>query len=449
MRLRTRLGLVMACIVALFVVATMLLNTTLARSSIYDSIDRLLESRVGLIGAADPSFDREELRSAAPDRFLEDAAIRLQLVDADGEVRFGDPDIPIDGDATATGGPTFRSLELDGRPFRVMTVVQPDGSVVQAATSTEPIEEGLADLQQAMLVIGSLLLGAAIVGGWWAAGRFLRPVVDVAAATRRLADNGTPITAPAMIETRRRDEVGDLVDGFNGLITSLRIAEEKREQLVGDASHELRTPLTSLRVKIDFLDAEPDLDAGQRRSLIRAAATELESLTTLVAELVALARGDEMEDSAGPVRLGTVVDEVADHARAMTGAAIRTETDDTVIVGREALIRRAVGNVVDNAIKYGPVDEPIDVVQCNGWIEVSDRGPGVPVDQRGRVFDRFYRSPQVHELPGSGIGLAIVRQAAEVHDGHTWVRDRLGGGAVVGFSMTSQNQMTCQNQASS
>jgi two-component system sensor histidine kinase MprB len=106
-----------------------------------------------------------------------------------------------------------------------------------------------------------------------------------------------------------------------------------------------------------------------------------------------------------------------------------------MVSGNEAMIERAVTNLLGNAHKFSPPGEPIDVVVRAGFVSVRDRGPGVPVADRERVFDRFYRADATRTLPGSGLGLAIVAQIVARHGGETWVTESEHGGADVGFRL--------------
>jgi two-component system sensor histidine kinase MprB len=106
------------------------------------------------------------------------------------------------------------------------------------------------------------------------------------------------------------------------------------------------------------------------------------------------------------------------------------DKDAAVIEGRRAMLERAVSNLVDNALKFSDGGAPVDVTVSGTRIEVADRGPGIAPDDRSRVFDRFYRSAGARSQPGSGLGLSIVSQIAEVHGGSASVHERAGGGTV-------------------
>ena len=118
---------------------------------------------------------------------------------------------------------------------------------------------------------------------------------------------------------------------------------------------------------------------------------------------------------------------------------IHIEADDTSGVVYPGMIRRAVQNLVDNAVKYAP-DEPVTIEVLEGRITVADRGAGIPDEDLDHVFDRFFRSPKARSRPGNGIGLAIVKQVADIHAGDVWAENAADGGARVGFSVTTDPQ---------
>ncbi|MGZ4317462.1 MAG: sensor histidine kinase, partial [Gaiellaceae bacterium] len=203
-----------------------------------------------------------------------------------------------------------------------------------------------------------------------------------------------------------------------------------QRQLVADASHELRTPLTTARTSLESLERHPELEADQRQLYLRAAISELEEMTTLIDELVDLARGDIRPPDKQPIRLDELTEEAVAAAKRRTGRDIYTELESTVVNGSADDIGRAIANLIDNAIKWSPLSTPVEVTVRRGALSVRDHGPGVPPEEREHIFDRFYRAAGSRTLPGSGLGLAIVRQVAEAHDGTVEIETAPGGGAV-------------------
>jgi two-component system, OmpR family, sensor histidine kinase MprB len=126
-----------------------------------------------------------------------------------------------------------------------------------------------------------------------------------------------------------------------------------------------------------------------------------------------------------------VADDVAARFRRRSGHEVVVDTDGAgTVEGRRSMLDRAVSNLVDNALKFSPTDQPVAITVRGGRVEVADRGPGIPADDRARVFDRFYRSTSARTLPGSGLGLSIVAQIAELHGGTVALEPRDGGGTI-------------------
>jgi two-component system sensor histidine kinase MprB len=219
------------------------------------------------------------------------------------------------------------------------------------------------------------------------------------------------------------------------MLAALADSKRQQQQLVTDAGHELRTPLTSLRTNIELLSRAASLPADERRELMDDATSELEELSELVAELIDLATDKAIDEPPTDLRLDEIVVTVAERARRRWDRQIQVDVRPTAIHGRQGGIERAVSNLIENAIKWGPPDSPIEVVQRGGAISVRDHGPGIDPNDQARVFDRFYRATSARTLPGSGLGLAIVRQIAEQHGGTVTATNAGDGGAVVGFEL--------------
>ncbi|MFT7476604.1 MAG: two-component system sensor histidine kinase MprB [Verrucomicrobiales bacterium] len=287
-------------------------------------------------------------------------------------------------------------------------------------------------------MLGSLL-GVALAAGLGAlvARRLTAPISEVAAAAQAMA---THRDLPSRIEVTRTDEVGELATSFNQMLSALELSRDQQKRLVADASHELRTPLTSLRLKIDLLDSNPDLPDGQRRELLGTSAAEVERLSDLVSELVDLATDPTgVEEKPSTQSLARLVTEVAERSELMSGREVSVVALDGQrdVAIRPRMIRRAVSNLIDNALKYSDVGSPVTVYVDDGRVEVRDAGEGIPAADLEHVFDRFFRSPKARTRPGNGIGLAIVQRVADIHGGTTWAHNSDDGaqGAIVGFSV--------------
>ncbi len=347
--------------------------------------------------------------------------------------------------ATGDGGQVLETLDVDGRYIRMLTVpADPDpdpdpdsdvgGGAVRVGIDMTNIVEGLRQARAGTVLAGLTagLLAAAIA--WLMAGRLIAPVTAVAAAADHLRRHQD---LPDRLEGEGDDELGQLVRSFNALLDDLRESRESQRRLVADASHELRTPLTSLRVKTEFIQSSPELRTEERQRLLDGAVADLASLSELVSELVELAAEGATPERARLVDLADLVEGVVEQFRATSGRTVTVSTAPGMVETRPRQATRALNNLLVNAHKYSPSGEPISVTQDGPRIAVRDHGPGIPVDERDRVFDRFHRGAAHQSIDGSGLGLAIVESVATANDGATWVEDPpdAGPGVVVGFSV--------------
>jgi two-component system sensor histidine kinase MprB len=254
-----------------------------------------------------------------------------------------------------------------------------------------------------------------------------RPLDQLRTAAGRIATSGE-LSEP--IPITRNDEVGQLTESFNTMASALLRSRRAQRQLVLDAGHELRTPLTSLRANVELLQRASDLPVDARAEILDDVNFELTELSEMVGELVDLATdADRSDEPFAAVRLDELVSGVVERARRRTGRVIELSATPVVVDGRETQLERAISNLLVNAHKFSPPDEPIEVSVAGPVVTVRDHGPGVSADERDHIFDRFYRTASGRSAPGSGLGLAIVAQVVGAHGGRVWVDDAPGGGA--------------------
>ncbi|MEU8176875.1 HAMP domain-containing sensor histidine kinase [Microbispora hainanensis] len=317
--------------------------------------------------------------------------------------------------ADGTAGAYFRDATYNGVAYRVYTARLPSapGTLVRTAIPRSDPAPTLREL--AWLLAGSTVaagLLAALVARL-AARRVLRPVhqlTETVELIRTTGDLSIPIPADS------RDEIGRLGSAFAAMTAALDESIGAQRRLVADASHELRTPLTSLTVNLELLSENP---ADAQAPLLAAEALgQAGELTTLVNDLVDLARYGQAPFHTEDVRLDLVAERVvARAARRAPRIGFELTCTPTLVHGDPDALERAVANLVDNAVKWSPPDGRIRISVETGTVEVEDTGPGIPDSDLAFVFDRFYRSPAARAHPGSGLGLAIVRQVAEAHGG--------------------------------
>jgi two-component system sensor histidine kinase MprB len=317
--------------------------------------------------------------------------------------------------AAGNDKPYFQDVAYRGVVYRIYTMQFPGnpGTLVRAALP-------VADVASTQTALGWLLLalvpagaiGAAVVARL-AAGRVLRPVGRLTETVERIRATGD-LRAP--IETPGQDEISRLGQAFAAMTAALDESVGAQRRLVADASHELRTPLTSLTTNLELLAEGPHDPSAP--ALAAAALAEAGELRVLINDLVELARDGQASYHIEDVRLDLVAERVAARAAGRApGLRYKLDCRPTLVRGDPDALERAIGNLVDNALKWSPPDGRIRISAADGIVEVSDDGPGIPSDELPYIFDRFYRSAKARALPGSGLGLAIVRRIADMHGG--------------------------------
>jgi two-component system sensor histidine kinase MprB len=349
--------------------------------------------------------------------------VRVASVRADGVVRFldqgdritlGPPELAV---ARGESAQSIRTVSADGTRYRVVTVPASGrpGEALVVAQSLEPQQQTLNRLGLVCFLIGLAGITAAALVGWAVARNGLRPVRRLTSDVERIAR--TEDLRPLPVEGD--DEVARLATAFNQMLASLAASRDRQRRLVADAGHELRTPLTSLRTNIDLLtQAGTGLPEEARAELLADVRAQIEELTTLVGDLVELARDDPMSPVVGTVELHEVLDAaLARVRRRAPGLTFAIETEPWYVEGEAGAIERALTNLLDNAAKWSPPSGTVTVSLAGGVVTIDDEGPGIDEADLPHVFERFYRATESRTMPGSGLGLAIVAQVAERHSG--------------------------------
>jgi two-component system sensor histidine kinase MprB len=407
-----------------------------ARVQMQQDLDRSLTTRAQYAAASISLFGQPGGTGLSPWE-IGAADVRLALVDADGtEVVYDNgPTIPIGpGEmAVAAGKRTavLRTVTIADERFRMVTVpTDQSGLAVILAQPLASQDHVLSRLGWVTLAFGLVgVLGAAFAG-WLVATNGLRPVRRLTSAVERVArtEDFTPLPVEG------DDEVARLATAFNHMLTSLDASRARQRQLVADAGHELRTPLTSLRTNIDLLTMaaeNPDaLPADARAELLDDVRAQIEELTTLIGDLTELARDEPVTLQVEPVDLTGVVEHAVQRVRRRApGLTFEVFTRPWWVDGEASELERAVTNLLDNAAKWSPEGGQVTVRLSDGVLTVDDQGPGIAEADRTRVFDRFWRSADARTMPGSGLGLSIVRQVAVRHGGNVVATENSTGGA--------------------
>jgi two-component system OmpR family sensor kinase len=374
-------------------------------------------------------------------------AVRNEAIDASG--RFEPPPYGLDyaiqissGDGLqlyysrsrvrlpAIAGTGYARVETSEGPWRVYTHRE-GGVAVQVAQPMGVREELAARAAWRTILPFVLLLPLLAALVWLAVTRGLQPLRTVAAAVKARS----PASLDPLPDARVPDELKPLVQALNDLLPRLSRALEMQRAFVADAAHELRTPLTALRLQLQL--AERAQDDAQRTEAFAALRHGLARSTHLVEQLLTLAREEpsSARRDTADVDLGELASQVVGaHAPLAEARAIDLGVDrresGLVVRGEVEPLRTLLSNLVDNALRYTPPGGRVDVsayrAERCAVAEVLDTGPGIPAEERGRVFDRFYRRGG-SDAPGSGLGLAIVKSIAERHGARVTLEDGPGG----------------------
>ena len=366
----------------------------------------------------------------------------------------------------ARGETVFEHLAFGDEPTRRVSVPVHGGRAlaVQVAGSLDDVDHAVASAGWMFLVMGLVLVVVLTVAGAQLTGRVFGAVDDIVRQARRI---GGRTLAERLPHPGTRDEIGRLIDTLNDMLARLEHAFEAQRRFTADASHELRSPLSRLRTELEITLRRPR-GADEYVQALRSGLEEVARLTTLVEELLALARLDAGQDTApvAPVAIGPILEAVvqraqpAAQARGMTlslagadgpgadasgahasaaPAAGADESNDggpgaTARLPRELLMRVAT-NLVENAVKYGAADGTVLVslvVRPDATeLVVEDDGPGLPAEERERVFERFYRgtAARAADIEGTGLGLALSDLIVRAAGGRIEVGVSRWGGA--------------------
>lgn len=328
----------------------------------------------------------------------------------------------------------FSNVRANSTTYRVFSI-QTSNQTVQVAQDLAVRRNMAGNLALRTLGPIAVMMPILMLVVWWVVSGSLQPVARVRSqVASRQADDLSPVS-----DTGLPDEVRPLVQELNLLFGRVRTAFEAQQHFVADAAHELRTPLAALRLQAQSLDRADTPEA--RQVAVSRLTAGIDRATRLVEQLLILAR-QEATAAEGTAARNRPVD-LADLARRtaadLAGVAAAKgvdlglqQADPASVDGQPDALQILLRNLVDNAVKYTPGGGTVDISVLSGAgtvaVQVEDSGPGIPPDERERVFDRFYRVAG-SEAAGSGLGLAIIKAIAERHGAVLTLgsSERLGG----------------------
>jgi heavy metal sensor kinase len=334
----------------------------------------------------------------------------------------------------------IRSVAVGSTRFRILsarTTIGGRQAVVQVAVSEAPMRSQRRDLLLILVLGLPIGIGVAGIGGYSLARRALAPV-------DRMAERARSISAERLGERlpidNPNDELGRLASVFNETLGRLESSFDQMRQFTADISHELRTPLTAIRT-VGEVGLRGDRTAAAYREVIGSMLEEVDRLSYLIDRLLALSRAEtgQAKLRLEQVDLGELAAEVVAHLTVLAEEKRQTLSIDrqghpTAMADR-LVVRQALINLLDNAIKYTPAGGAVRVrvteSPTQALVEVSDTGPGIAVEKRTRMFERFDRAGRSASeyVDGIGLGLAIAKWAVEVNGGHLTLAEPAGTGS--------------------
>ncbi|HEU5229093.1 MAG TPA: HAMP domain-containing sensor histidine kinase [Ktedonobacteraceae bacterium] len=417
----------------------------------------------------------------------QEPGIEVEVIEAQGNMRYDtdrDPTtrIPINAETTR--------MVLSGQSQRFQVVANGENVLVEAApiyggnsqTSASPhpsatpaigmllvakslreMNTTLLQLRTLFLIVGGAVLLGTLIGGWAITARALQPLAEMAKTAHNIALTTAQGTRIGNLSQRvkrpgRHDEMAQVVDAFNGMLSDLEKATLGQRRFVADASHELRAPLTTIQGNLSFLqDHEHDLPSEERHRMLHDAHEETLRLTQLVEELLLLARADASVDTsfddqeklnaatrAQPVELDHLTLQLV---RQLHGRLKAEQSSLKLEIGHieavrvrcnEEQLRRIIFILLDNALKYTPADPEtgcgrvVVSVEQEGnqaMLQVADTGIGIAPSELTYIFERFYRADCARSSQGTGLGLAIAKTLVEQAGGRIAVESSVGQGS--------------------
>ena len=370
----------------------------------------------------------------------------------------GGRDLPLSEDlrrrVVTTEKPELFSVEWNGDGFR--GILYPLGLVgpqhelhlLHVLLSTEQADQVLANFRS---LLGLLAVAGTAVSmglGWWLAGSAIRPVMDTIRQAEAIELTGGKRRIETTAET---EEMGRLVVVLNSMLARIDATFEAQRRFLADVGHEIRTPLTVLRGDVEVA-LRKRRSREEYEGILEQSLEDIKGASELADDLIMLARGESgaLTPELGPVNAGALLRRAAEKYRGAAksaGAALEVECDpDVVAIGDRQLLERAIGNLVDNAIKYGADGGRITLAARSTeagdvTLTVTDRGPGIPESERPSLFDRFERGESGRKWArGSGLGLSIVKTIAETHGASVAVAESKGGGATFELRLQGRTQ---------
>ena len=401
-----------------------------------------------LIGMQATLAQMQDLRSALDNIMVGHGNLKTWITLADGSVFYGDAP-PVD--VRPLSGREIRLHSQDGWNMRGLRVPLEGtllpGAELTVAVNLRPGTQFLYAFATALVLICATWVGATLVLSAWAVRRSLSPIRRLSQQAARIQPDNLAVRLPEQGIDR---ELREFTHTFNGMLGRVQTAYQQMEGFNADVAHELRTPLATLISGAEVILSSPRSEQ-ELREVLESNLEELEGLKALVNDMLFLARADGGEP-AGDLQEVDVRREVARVAEYYEAALDEAGVSLTAhgganLMANPRLLRRAIANLLSNAIRATPRGRGIDLycITRQEEIEIRVRNPGAPIAAEAlpRIFDRFYRGDDARSrrADGHGLGLAIVRAIARMHGGNAFARCG-GQGTEVGFTLSRTPNIT-------
>lgn len=346
-----------------------------------------------------------------------------------------------------TPGSTAKSISLLGFGSRDEWVGYSTAGIVQSShvigvlllvSSVQEMMQSLLTLQNNMVLLFGGVAMAAVLAGMVFSRVLSQPISDMTRVIQSMSMGDLGVRA----HVRGSGEIRQLALAFNSMSDQLESLNQNRNQFVSNASHELKTPLATMKIMIESLMYQPDMDAELRTEFLGDVNQEIDRLSSIVSDLLTLVHADSRTSRLNRERM-SLAEVVKDTQHRLSPIAEQNGqevtlnlTDSCDMYADKAKLQQVVYNLMENAVKYTPANGKVRVtlqrVGRDAVLTVSDNGPGIPRDSLPHVFERFYRVDKARgrDSGGTGLGLSIVQQYVNLHGGNVRVTSEEGQGAV-------------------
>ena len=451
MPLRVRLVAIVTCMLAAALLLTSLSTAYLMRNDLMDRVDTELRN-VARPVTNQVVQDLLSQNTSVPTgyAFILQVEDRTETVALNPTGETDRPDVPrlstTDARVTINEPFTVRSVNSSSTWRMIAGEIEGGRAIFVVGLPLKSVNRTVTQLLVTTGLISAAVLALSLLLGWYAVRRAFRPLTRIEDTAAAIAKGDLSRRIPVRAAD---DEVTSLSTSLNAMLTQIEASflvreasEERMRQFVADASHELRTPLATMRGYAELYRQGAVREPADVASAMERIESESTRMTGLVEDLLTLARlGQEPETAMGEVDLTVLAADAVTDARArapqrrISLVGLGQTLSPTVIQGAESRLRQVVTNLVANALKHTPEGTPVEIAvgvdATDAILEVRDHGPGVPLTERAKVFERFYRSDKARGRTGggSGLGLAIVAAIVTQHSGRVGVADTPGGGA--------------------